>query len=91
MTNNMTSCPRWLHFALVVKTRCVLNFQSVDLNWQETDENKGKALLAYYLEKSNQKDLTGHNTARTVISEMCRAQEMDDRDYVRVNEIKNAL
>lgn len=70
---------------------CVPYFQSVALTWQRMDGNKGKALLAHYLEQSDQKDMPGHNYFRRVISEMYRAQEMDDEDYVRVDESKDEL
>jgi hypothetical protein len=37
----------------VIKNFGIPDFQSGDLTWQEKDENKGRALLAHYLEQIN--------------------------------------
>uniref|UniRef100_A0A0B7BRE8 Uncharacterized protein n=3 Tax=Arion vulgaris TaxID=1028688 RepID=A0A0B7BRE8_9EUPU len=74
-----------------VKNRCVIDFQSLDLTWQRTDENKGRALFAHYLEQSDQKDIVGRNTARQSIAAKCKNQELDVDDLVTVEEIKDAV
>ena len=74
-----------------VKNRCVPDFQSVDLTWQRTDENKGRALFAHYLEQSDQKDMLGRNTVKESIAAKCQNQELDEDDLVTVQEIKDAV
>lgn len=68
-----------------------LTYRAQTLLGRKRMKKKSKAMLAHSTEQSDQKDMTGCNVARTVISEMHRVQEMDDENYVRVHKIKDVL
>lgn len=63
---------------------CILDFQSVDLTWQMSDENKGRAIFNHFLEQCNQRD-TRQCAARTIISDMGRVLTIKTVDYVGVD------
>jgi hypothetical protein len=74
-----------------VQSKAIPDFQSADLTWHKTDESKGSALLAYYLQQSDQKNVEQRNRVRTYTSNLCYDKEIDTNDYISVDEIKVAL
>jgi hypothetical protein len=54
-----------------VNNICVRDFQSSDLSWKKTDEDKSNALLSHYLAQSDQKDKMRRIAANEAIDRHC--------------------
>jgi len=75
----------------VRQRRCIPDFQTADFAWQRSDEDKGKALLAHYLEQIGRKDTVVRNVNFAASQGIFGTRDIEEEYLVTVDEIKDAL